>query len=37
MEENDNNIVIYKNDDGMTKIDVKLEDERVWLSRHQMV
>lgn len=37
MEENDNNIVIYKNDDGMTKIDVKLEDERVWLSQHQMV
>ena len=32
MEENNNNIVIYQTDDGTTKIDVKLEDETVWLS-----
>ena len=36
MEENNNNIVIYQTDDGMTKIDVKLEDETVWLSQRQM-
>ena len=36
MEENNNNIVIYQTDDGMTKIDVKLEDETVWLSQNQM-
>lgn len=35
MEEN-NNIVIYQADDGMTKIDVKIEDETVWLSQQQM-
>ena len=36
MEENNNNIVIYQTDDGMTKIDVKLENETVWLSQQQM-
>lgn len=36
MEENNNNIVIYQTDDGATKIDVKLEDETVWLSQQQM-
>ena len=36
MEENNNNIVIYQTDDGTTKIDVKLEDETVWLSQQQM-
>ena len=35
MEEN-NNIVIYQLEDGKTKIDVKLEDETVWLSQQQM-
>ena len=35
MNEN-NNIVIYQLDDGKTKIDVKLEDEIVWLSQQQM-
>ena len=34
-EENNNNIVIYQTDDGTTKIDVKLEDETVWLSQQQ--
>ena len=36
IEENNNNIVIYQTDDGTTKIDVKLEDETVWLSQQQM-
>ena len=36
MEENNNNIVIYQTDDGTIKIDVKLEDETVWLSQQQM-
>ena len=36
MEENNNNIVIYQADDGMTKIDVKIEDETVWLSQQHM-
>ncbi len=31
-----NNIVIYQSDDGKTKIDVKLENETVWLSHQQM-
>ena len=31
-----NNIVIYQLEDGKTKIDVKLEDETVWLSQQQM-
>ena len=34
--EEKNNIVIYQIEDGKTKIDVKLEDETVWLSQQQM-
>lgn len=34
--EEKNNIVIYHSDDGKTKIDVKLENETVWLSQQQM-
>lgn len=34
--EEKNNIVIYQLNDGKTKIDVKLEDETVWLSQQQM-
>lgn len=30
------NIVIYQSEDGKTKIDVKLEEETVWLSQQQM-
>lgn len=29
-------IIIYQTDDGETKIDVKMEDETVWLSQQQM-
>ncbi len=28
----DNQIIIYKTEDGITKIDVRLENETVWLS-----
>ena len=31
-----NEIIIYKTQDGQTKIDVKFEDETVWLSQNQM-
>ena len=34
--EEKNNIVIYQLENGKTKIDVKLEDETVWLSQQQM-
>lgn len=36
MEDNNNNIIIYQTDDGLTKIDVKLENDTVWLSQQQM-
>ena len=29
-------IILYTTDDGLTKINVKLEDETVWLSQQQM-
>ncbi|WP_288569964.1 hypothetical protein [uncultured Treponema sp.] len=29
-------IVIYQTKDGLTKIDVRFEDETVWLSQQQM-
>ena len=32
----ENNIIIYQTQDGKTKIDVKIEDETVWLSQQQM-
>lgn len=34
--ENNSEIVIYKTDDGNTSIDVKLQDDTVWLTRKQM-
>ena len=30
------NIIIYQTDDGLTKIDVKIQNETVWLSQQQM-
>ena len=36
MIENKGDIVIYKTKDGLTKINVKFEDETVWLSQQQM-
>lgn len=32
----DNQIVIYQTEDGLTKIEVKLENDSVWLSQQQM-
>ena len=32
-----NQIVIYQTEDGQTQIDVRLEDETVWLTQAQMV
>ena len=29
-------IIIYQTKDGLTKIDVKIENETVWLSQQQM-
>ena len=29
-------IIIYQSEDGQTKIDVRLENETVWLTTHQM-
>jgi len=37
MVENKGDIVIYKTQDGLTKINVKFEDETVWLSQAQLV
>lgn len=36
MEEKNNKIIIYNTEDGQTKIDVRLDDETVWLSQKQM-
>src|SRR3989339_413222 len=35
--ENNNEIIIYQTQDGKTKIDVKIENDTVWLSQAQMV
>ncbi len=37
MQEKNNQIIIYHTKDGQTKIEVKLENETVWLSQSQMV
>lgn len=29
-------IIIYQTDDGLTKVDVRVENETVWLSQQQM-
>ncbi len=36
MEEKNNKIIIYNAEDGQTKIDVRLENETVWLTQDQM-
>ena len=33
---NESEILIYTNEDGSTNIEVKLEDETVWLTQQQM-
>ncbi len=32
--ENNNDIIIYTTDDGQVKIEVRLEDENVWLTQN---
>ncbi len=34
---NSSEIIIYQSDDGLTQIDVKLEDETIWLTQEQLV
>ncbi|MEA2097324.1 MAG: cell filamentation protein Fic, partial [Candidatus Cloacimonadota bacterium] len=34
---NNSEILLYQTEDGQTKIDVRLEEETVWLSQAQMV
>lgn len=34
--DNNSEILLYQTEDGQTKIDVRLEDETVWLSQVQM-
>ncbi len=36
MDKIDGDIIIYQTEDGLTKIDVKIENETVWLSQQQM-
>lgn len=36
MNNNSGDIIIYQTADGLTKIDVKIENETVWLSQQQM-
>jgi len=37
MAENKSQIILYQTEDGNTRVDVRLEDETVWLSQNQMV
>lgn len=37
MSSKDTEIIMYRSEDGSTKIDVRMEDETVWLSQGQMV
>ena len=32
----DNQIIIYQTEDGQTQVDVRMENETVWLSANQM-
>ena len=34
---NNSELLLYQTEDGQTKIDVRLEEETVWLSQAQMV
>lgn len=36
-EQNQNNIIIYQTEDGQTRIEVKMEQETVWLTQAQLV
>ena len=36
MEPNKSNIIIYQTEDGQTRIEVRMEEETVWLSQQQL-
>ena len=36
MDENKGNIIIYQSEDGVVRLDVRLEDKTVWLTIDQM-
>lgn len=36
IENNNNKLIIYTTDDGQVKIEVRLEDENVWLTQNSM-
>ena len=36
MQKNDNNIIIYQDEDGVTKVSVRLVDEDIWLTQNQI-
>ena len=37
MDENKSEIIIYQSEDGLTHIDVRIEDDTVWLTQAQLV
>lgn len=36
MQENENNIIIYQDEDGVTKVSVKFSNEDIWLNKYQI-
>ena len=36
MSKNENNIIIYQDEDGITKVTVRFIDEDIWLSKYQI-
>lgn len=36
MKKNENNIIIYQDEDGITKVSVKFSDEDIWLTQNQI-
>lgn len=36
MQKNENNIIIYQDEDGITKVSVKFSDEDIWLTKYQI-
>ena len=36
MKKNENNIIIYQDEDGITKVSVRLVNEDIWLTQNQI-
>lgn len=36
IQKNENNIIIYQDEDGVTKVSVKFSDEDIWLTQNQI-